>query len=119
MGEVEPICRIYCHLEFVGFRCTYNTVDVSNADKVEDVIDDGRGKWEDHKPRNESDRYNWEQCRCTFPVLRRLGADQSVDDPKLIADMPVDIQIVGGKFGEEKAVAVAKAVEDALKALPT
>jgi amidase len=29
--------------------------------------------------------------------------------------MPVCIQIVGGKFGEEKAVAVARAVEEALQ----
>jgi Asp-tRNA(Asn)/Glu-tRNA(Gln) amidotransferase A subunit family amidase len=29
--------------------------------------------------------------------------------------MPVSIQVVGGKFGEEKAVAVAKAVQQALE----
>ena len=39
----------------------------------------------------------------------------SVHDANLIADMPVNIQIVGGKYGEEKAVAVAKVVEEALK----
>jgi amidase len=37
------------------------------------------------------------------------------DDPKLIDGMPVSIQVVGGKFGEEKAVAVAKAVQEALE----
>jgi amidase len=29
--------------------------------------------------------------------------------------MPVNVQIVGGKHGEEKAVAVAKALREALK----
>jgi Asp-tRNA(Asn)/Glu-tRNA(Gln) amidotransferase A subunit family amidase len=28
--------------------------------------------------------------------------------------MPVGVQIVGGKFGEEKAVSVAKALQEAL-----
>jgi amidase len=37
------------------------------------------------------------------------------DDPNLIQGMPVTVQIVTGKFGEEKAVAVAKAVEEALR----
>ena len=36
------------------------------------------------------------------------------DNPDLIRGMPVNVQIVTGKFGEEKAVAVAKAVEEAL-----
>lgn len=36
------------------------------------------------------------------------------DDPTLIDGMPVSIQIVGGRYGEEKAVATAKVVEDAL-----
>jgi amidase len=37
-----------------------------------------------------------------------------IDDPDLIRGMPINVQIVTGKFGEEKAVAVAKAVEEAL-----
>ena len=37
-----------------------------------------------------------------------------IDNPDLIRGMPVNVQIVTGKFGEEKAVAVAKAVEEAL-----
>lgn len=39
----------------------------------------------------------------------------ALDDPALIAGMPVGVQVVGGKFGEEKAVSVAKAVEEAVK----
>lgn len=34
-----------------------------------------------------------------------------VDDIELVKGMPICLQIVGGRFGEEKAVAVAKAVD--------
>lgn len=44
-----------------------------------------------------------------------VHTDSDADDPSLIAGMPVGIQIVGGKFGEENAVAVAKALEEALQ----
>ena len=39
----------------------------------------------------------------------------ALDNPPLIEGMPVGIQIVGGKFGEEQAVSVAKALEEALR----
>ena len=47
------------------------------------------------------------QMTCILTIL--------VDDPDLIRGMPVNVQIVTGKFGEEKAVAVAKAIEEALR----
>lgn len=39
----------------------------------------------------------------------------TVDDMDLIDGMPVGVQIVGGKFGEERCVAVAKVIEEAMK----
>jgi amidase len=33
----------------------------------------------------------------------------------LVKGLPVGVQIVGGRFGEEKAVAIAKVVEEVLK----
>lgn len=36
------------------------------------------------------------------------------DDINLVKGMPVGIQVVGGKFGEEKCIAVAKVIEEAL-----
>ena len=42
-------------------------------------------------------------------------ANNRADDPALISGMLVGIQIVGGKFGEENAVSVAKAVQEALR----
>lgn len=61
---------------------------------------DGRSSWSKHEPRNESDRFNKEQY-----------------DPELIRGAPTCIQIVGGHYGEENCVAVAKALEDAVKLL--
>ena len=36
------------------------------------------------------------------------------DDIDLVDGMPVGVQVVGGRFGEEKCVAVAKAIEQAM-----
>ena len=36
------------------------------------------------------------------------------DDVDLVKDMPITVQIVGGRFGEEKAVAVAKVLKEVL-----
>lgn len=37
------------------------------------------------------------------------------DDIDLVDGMPVGVQVVGGRFGEEKCVAVAKAIEQAIR----
>lgn len=42
-------------------------------------------------------------------------ADSYLDDINLVEGMPVGIQVVGGRFGEEKCVAVAKAIEQAMQ----
>lgn len=42
-------------------------------------------------------------------------ADPCLDDINLVEGMPVGIQVVGGRFGEEKCVAVAKAIEQAMQ----
>lgn len=38
-----------------------------------------------------------------------------LDDIELVKGMPICLQIVGGRFGEEKAVAVAKAIDEVVK----
>lgn len=43
------------------------------------------------------------------------NADPCLDDIDLVEGMPVGIQVVGGRFGEEKCVAVAKAIEQAMQ----
>lgn len=38
----------------------------------------------------------------------------SIDDVEAVEGLPVGVQVVGGKFGEEKSVAVAKIIESLL-----
>lgn len=67
--------------QYVGYSAQWNLldltalvmpVDVSEPEDIKDVEGDPIGKWEDHKPRNKSDRYNWEQCKLNVG-LRRSG----------------------------------------------
>ncbi|KXT09956.1 hypothetical protein AC579_10268 [Pseudocercospora musae] len=94
--------------QYCGYTAIFNLLDwagitvpveVGKAESIDVNKDygDGRGSWAEHKPRNEPDRFNWHQY-----------------DPKLINDQPVTVQIVGGRYGEERAVAAAKALEEAL-----
>ncbi|KAK1691363.1 amidase signature domain-containing protein [Colletotrichum godetiae] len=55
-------------------------------------------QWSDHVPWNESDEMNYQ-----------------LYDFDLIRGMPVGVQIIGGKYGEEKCVSVAKVVKDVLE----
>jgi amidase len=50
--------------------------------------------WKDHDARSPSDKFNHEQYNL-----------------ELVDGMPVGVQIVGGRFGEEKAIAVAKVIQ--------
>jgi len=109
--------------QYVGYSSQWNLVDYSalsmpvEVDYPEDLpaTGNGRSSWKEHKPRNEADRYNWEQCKCKPEANETGDLTYITDDTKLVKGMPVSIQIVGGKFGEENAVAVAKALEEALK----
>lgn len=80
------------HWNFVDFAAL--TVPVTTAQPS----DTGDEDWLHHVPRNESDRFNWHQY-----------------DPELVKGMPVCVQVVGGRFGEENCVAVAKVLEDLLR----
>ena len=52
------------HWNMVDYAVLSMPVDVSNPVNTKILNEeDGRPDWKDHKPRNESDRYNWEQCR--------------------------------------------------------
>ncbi len=42
-------------------------------------------------------------------IVRTLTSE---DDIELVRGMPVGLQIVGGPFGEEKAVAIAKVIQN-------
>jgi Asp-tRNA(Asn)/Glu-tRNA(Gln) amidotransferase A subunit family amidase len=42
-------------------------------------------------------------------------ANSELDDIDLVEGMPVGIQVVGGRFGEEKCIAVAKAINRSME----
>ncbi|KAJ5929959.1 hypothetical protein N7466_005452 [Penicillium verhagenii] len=87
---------------YVGYTSIWNlvgyaalTVPATTVSRDKDLPSQ---EWLDHVPRNEGDRFNKEQY-----------------DIDLVDGMPVGVQVVGGRFGEEKCVAVAKAIEQAMK----
>ncbi|CAG8051874.1 unnamed protein product [Penicillium nalgiovense] len=87
---------------YVGYTSIWNflgyaalAVPVTTASRTKDVPDE---EWLAHVPRNDSDRFNKQQY-----------------DTNLVEGMPVGIQVVGGRFGEEKCVAAAKAIEQAMQ----
>ncbi|PYH41191.1 putative acetamidase [Aspergillus saccharolyticus JOP 1030-1] len=92
--------------QWLGYTALWNlldyaavTVPVTRADAT---LDDPSGPeqegWRGHTVRNEADRFNFEQY-----------------DIDLVKDMPITVQVVGGRFGEEKAMAVAKVLEEVLR----
>lgn len=50
-----------------------------------------------------------------FTRRREKNANIEIDDIDLVEGMPVGIQVVGGRYGEEKCVAVAKAINQAMQ----
>ncbi|KAL3465297.1 amidase signature domain-containing protein [Aspergillus heterothallicus] len=87
--------------QWLGYTALYNllnyaavTVPVATADlNLDDPQKDE--EWTAHVPRNDSDKFNYEQY-----------------DIELVKGMPVAVQIVGGRFGEERAVSVAKVIDE-------
>ncbi|GIJ90666.1 hypothetical protein Asppvi_009627 [Aspergillus pseudoviridinutans] len=87
--------------QWLGYTSLWNllnyaavTMPVTSADPV---LDQPGQDWLAHTPRNQSDEFNHSQY-----------------DINLVKNMPVCIQIIGGRFGEEKAVAVGKVVDQLL-----
>ncbi|KAL4802986.1 amidase signature domain-containing protein [Aspergillus unguis] len=90
--------------QWLGYTALYNlldyaavTVPVGTADEKldhPDIDSDAIREWKEHVVRNASDKFNYEQY-----------------DIDLVKGMPVTVQIVGGRLGEEKAISVAKVVD--------
>ncbi|KAJ5336547.1 uncharacterized protein N7506_004569 [Penicillium brevicompactum] len=78
---------------FLGYAALAMPITTVSRDK--DVPDQ---EWLNHIPRNDGDRFNQQQY-----------------DIDLVEGMPVGIQVVGGRFGEEKCIAVAKAINQAIQ----
>ncbi|KAJ6009958.1 hypothetical protein N7522_004974 [Penicillium canescens] len=95
--------------QWLGYTAMWNlldyagvTVPVTRADRGLDSVGGGlNAEWEGHSIRNESDAFNYLQY-----------------DIDLVHGMPICVQIVGGRFGEEKAVAVGKVVDELMNPTP-
>ncbi|OQE36751.1 hypothetical protein PENCOP_c011G08448 [Penicillium coprophilum] len=95
--------------QWVGYTAMWNlldyaavTVPVARVDRGLDSVGSGsNAEWEGHSIRNESDAFNYLQY-----------------DVNLVHGMPICVQIVGGRFGEEKAVAVGKVVDEVMNPTP-
>lgn len=103
---------------YIGYTSTWNwldyaalTVPVMRAENDSAISQ----QWLEHVPWNESDQINFEQCK-HFPHLHssKLWLTGRLDDFDLIRGMPVGVQIIGGRYGEEKCIAVAKVLKDVL-----
>lgn len=104
---------------YVGYTSIWNllgyaamAVPVTTVSRERDVPDQA---WWKHIPRNAGDKFNQEQCKLFPASLLQDGVDGFVDEIDLVDGMPVGVQVVGGRFGEEKCVAVAKAIEQAMR----
>ncbi|KAJ5463316.1 Amidasefungi [Penicillium sp. IBT 31633x] len=94
---------------WVGYTAMWNlldyaavTVPVTRADRGLDSVGEGvNAEWETHSTRNESDAFNYQQY-----------------DIDLVHGMPIGVQIIGGRFGEEKAVAVGKVIDELVNQTP-
>ena len=59
---------------------------------------------------------NWDACKSSEQSHWKSKSHKAADDPEIYDGGPVGVQIVARKFEEEKALAIAKVVNSALKA---
>lgn len=103
--------------QWLGYTAIFNllnyaavTVPVGKADAKLDRPNAG-DEWARHIPRNKPDTFSHGQCEFLYDPVVGFKWLIGLDDIDLIKDMPVSLQVVGGRFGEEKAVSVAKVVD--------
>lgn len=91
--------------QWLGYTAMWNLLDYAGVTvpvaRVDKSVDVGDEEWKTHVGRNESDEFNHAQY-----------------DVDLVNGMPICVQIVGGRFGEEKAVAVGKVVDELMNKTP-
>ncbi|KAB2579761.1 putative amidase [Lasiodiplodia theobromae] len=82
---------------WLGFTALWNLLNytalVIPGSRADAALDQPGDEWKNHVPRNESDKFNHEQY-----------------DIDLVNGMPVGLQLVTGRFGEERAVSIAKVI---------
>jgi amidase len=81
-----------------AYTSQWNLLDYASlaipATVVDRKLDQPDQAWKDHQARSASDKFNHDQY-----------------DVELVEGMPCGLQVVGGRFGEEKAIAVAKVIQ--------
>ncbi|GME61105.1 Acetamidase [Neofusicoccum parvum] len=84
--------------QWLGYSALWNLLNYAAltvpGSRVDAKVDQPGEEWKKHIPRNASDAFNHEQY-----------------DVELVKGMPVGLQVVTGRFGEEKAVAIVKVLE--------
>ncbi|KAM5349637.1 hypothetical protein ACJ41O_006142 [Fusarium nematophilum] len=88
--------------QYVGYTTLSNLIDWAGLSIPVTTVsreEDGTlpSDWTSHQPRNRSDEFNKEQY-----------------DIDLVEGIPVGVQIMAGKYGDEKCIAVAKVIEELL-----
>lgn len=72
-------------------------------------------KAEDFQPLNDVDQNTQDHCKSSSRVLESL-IDKATDDPEIYDGAHVGLQLVGRRLQEEKMIAIAKYLSDALHA---
>ncbi|EER43937.1 acetamidase-A [Histoplasma capsulatum var. duboisii H88] len=84
--------------QLLGYSALWNLLDYAALavpiTKVDPVVDTPDSEWVEHKARNESDAFNHQQYNVN-----------------LVKGMPVSLQVVTERFGEEKAISIGKVIE--------
>lgn len=84
--------------QYCGYTAIWNLLNYASlvvpATAVDPALDQPDEAWRNYAPKGFTDDFNHKQY-----------------DVELVKGMPVGLQVVGGRFGEEKAVAVAKVIE--------
>lgn len=101
--------------QWLGYSALWNLLNYAAltvpGSRVDAKVDQPGEEWKKHIPRNASDAFNHEQCESFgYDVMFRF-TDSDADDVELVKGMLVGLQVVTGRFGEEKAVAIAKVLE--------
>jgi amidase len=89
-AKSDQYCGYTAHWNLLNYASL--AVPAGKVDKNLDIVDE---EWMKYQPKSFSDKFNHEHY-----------------DVELVNGMPVGIQIVAGRFGEEKAIAVAKILQE-------
>ncbi|KAG5297043.1 amidase [Histoplasma ohiense] len=95
---VMPVMAWVESKQLLGYSALWNLLDYAALTvpitKVDPVVDAPGSEWIEHNARNESDAFNHQQYNVN-----------------LVKGMPVSLQVVMERYGEEKAISIGKVIE--------